>query len=187
MAGGATGLVAKLAKRAAQGLVCREVERRALREAEVRAAQLLRETRNGVYVAIVWQNSLLLGAIWLSLHLHSLIPFGTGYLVVASYSLWCVMRHRQYIFAVIRTRSLFAILRDEVHEAVVGALQQLGTIERLVLTHLGPDLDALSDKVARQLYPVVRSACVNLSVTLGLSFLVFRVWLVPTLARGLLH
>ena len=187
VAGGLTGFTARLARRAAHSLVCREVEKRALREAEAQAARLLREARNGVYLAIVWQNALLLCSIWLSLHLHSPIPFCASYLMVASYSLWCVVQHRQHIFAAIRTRSLFAVLRGEVRDAVVGALQQLGTIERLVVTHLGPDLEALSDRVARQLYPAVRSACVNLAVTLGLSFLVFRVWLVPTLARGLLH
>jgi len=183
ISGGLTGAATRLAKRVAQGLVCREVEKRALLEAEAQAAKLLRETRNSIYLAIVWQNALLLASIWLSLHLGSVLPFCVSYVVVASYSLWCVAQHRQYIFAAIRTRSLFAVLRVEVRDAIVSALQQLGTIERFVVTHL----EALSDKVARQVYPAVRSACVNLGVTLGLSFLVFRVWLVPTLARGLLH
>lgn len=187
ISGGLTSVATRLAKRVAQGLVCREVEKRALLEAEAQAARLLRETRNGIYLAIVWQNALLLASIWLSLHLGSVLPFCVSYVVVASYSLWCVAQHRQYIFAAIRTRSLFAVLRAEVRDAIVGALQQLGTIERFVVTHLGPDLEVLSDKVARQVYPAVRSACVNLGVTLGLSFLVFRVWLVPALARGLLH
>lgn len=180
-------MAADCARHAVRSLVCREVEKRALREAEAQAASLLRETRLGIYCAILWQNMLLISALWLSWRLASVIPFCLGYLVVASYSVGCVIRHRQHILQALRTRSLFAVLRGEVRDAIVAGLQRLGTIERLVVVHLGPDLEVLSENVARRIYPAVRSACFSLGATLTVSFLFFRVWLVPTLAHGLLR
>lgn len=187
VAGGLTGATARVAAHVARGLVGREIERRALQEAEAEAARMIRSVRGGVAFAILWQNALLLVAIWVSLQMVTVVPFCAAYMVVAGYSAWCVAQYRRPLCEAFRTCSLFAVVHSEVREAVSGSVSRLGRFERLVLVHLGPDLDALCERVAWRIYPAIRSACVSMALTLGVSFLVFRVWLVPTLARGMLH
>lgn len=187
VAGSLTGVATRVAAHAVRSLAGREIERRALQEAEAEAARMIRSMRGGIYFAILWQNALLLAAIWISLHMASILPFCAAYLAVAGYSVWCVTQYRRPIREVFRTRSLYAVVRREVREAVCSSVSRLGWLERLVFVHLGPDLDALSERVAWCIYPMIRSACVSMGLTLGVSFLVFRVWLVPALARGMLH
>lgn len=173
-----TGMVAK-------HVVSKAVEKQAMAEAVSQSDELAKELRITVYLTILWQNAALLLAIGVSYWLGNGYPFYVTYALVFLYSLRSVYLNREYLFSLARNRSLFKVVQTEVLRLVRERMLALGTIERFVLDHLGPDLDQLSHKVAQRVYPGVKALLINLCFTLLLSFVVFRVWLVPTLAKGI--
>lgn len=64
-------------------------------------------------------------------------------------------------------------------------LQKTGRFERFLVQHFGPDITEMSQRFARQIYPDLRLALVQASLSLGFSIVVFRLWILPRLLQGL--
>jgi len=173
---------------AAKDFISEAVAQRIRDEACAKAQALLTQAHRDVIHNIAWQNGLLLLSILPVYLLHSAVPFYVAYACVAGYTAYSVFQSRALVAKLLGTRSLTQTLALEVREAVEQELTQRQFYERKVVEWLGPDLDRLSQDVARKLRPEVRAAVVNMAFTLLMAFVAFRLFAIPLLEhKALMH
>jgi hypothetical protein len=150
-------------------------------EATLRAYQMLAGAHRSLINTILWQNALLLFSILPVYFLHSAIPFYLAYAAVATYSVLTFAQSWPQLLHCLKTRSLLKPIASAVHQAIVAELCQLHYVERKVVEYLGPDIEELSGDIARQLLPDIRSALINMGLTLVMAFVAFRLTAIPML------
>lgn len=150
-------------------------------EATLRAYQMLAGAHRSLINTILWQNALLLFSILPVYFLHSALPFYLAYTCVATYSVVVFAQSWPQLLTCIKTRSLLKPITAAVHQAIVAELCQLQYVERKVVEYLGPDIEELSSDIARQLLPDIRSALINMGLTLVMAFVAFRLTAIPML------
>jgi hypothetical protein len=137
-------------------------------------------------VSIAWQNGLLLLSLIPVYFLHKAWPFYLAYCGVVAYSGYSVFQLRGVLARLLETRSITKTISQEVKEAIEAELTQREFYERKAVEWLGPDLEKLSDDVAHKLKPDVVAAGLNMTFTLLMAFIAFRVFAIPLLeARAL--
>ena len=153
-----------------------------------KAHSMMADAHRSVIFNIIWQNALLMFSMVPVYFLHSPVPFYVAYVCVLSYTLYSTFQYRKVIFALCRTRSILKTLSLEIRAAIETELTQRQLYERKAVEWLGPDLQRLSDDVARKLKPDVVVAIFNMAFTLFTAFLAFRVFVIPLLEhRALTH
>jgi hypothetical protein len=156
-------------------------------EACTKAYELLAQTHRDVLTTVVWQNALLMASLVPVYLLQSSIPFYVAYAVVALYSAYSVAKARHLIVRLMSTRSVHRTLADEVLAAMERELTQRQFYQRKVVQWLGPDLRTIADEVARKLKPDVVAVVLNMTATLLLAFVAFRLFAIPLLEHRVLH
>ncbi|PRC94823.1 hypothetical protein [Solimicrobium silvestre] len=150
-------------------------------EATMRAYQILAGAHRSLINTILWQNALLLFSILPVYFLHSAIPFYIAYACVATYTTITFAQSWPQLMNCLKTRSLLIPIKSAVLQAIKAELCQLQFVERKVVEYLGPDLEELSSDIARQLLPDIRSALINMGLTLIMAFVAFRLTAIPML------
>lgn len=166
---------------AAREFISEAVAQRIRDEACIKAHALMAETHRKVIFNIIWQNGLLMLALVPVYLLRTPWPFYIAYACVFGYTLYSVVDSRKLIMRLCRTRSVTRTLALELREALETELTQRQFYERKAVEWLGPDLEKLSEDVARQLKPDVLVAVFNMAFTLLMAFVAFRVFAIPLL------
>jgi hypothetical protein len=179
---------ASSAVQALRGSVSEAVAQRVRAEACAKAYELMAQAHRTVIRTIAWQNGLLLLSLLPVYFLRSAAPFYVAYGCVAGNSLQSVFAYRSLVAHFARTRSVTATLSRELLGAIEQELAQRHLRERKVVQWLGPSLKSIADDVARKLKPDLIAAAANMAGTLLLSFVAFRLFVIPMLEhRALLH
>lgn len=168
---------------AARDYISEQVAQRIREEASAQAYQLLAQNHRQVLQTIVWQNSLLLASLVPVYFLHSAWPFYIAYAVVAGYSVYTAWQAWPMLVRLARTKSVTQTLSHEVLDAIRIELTQRQFYERKAVEWLGPDLKSIADEVAKKLRPDVIAMCLNLTATLVLAFVAFRLFAIPLLEQ----
>lgn len=162
-----------------------QIEQKIWQETVTEVQTFIRELHQDLAFAILWQNGVLLAAMTLSWYYLSSWPFYFCYGLIWSYSVWRSWQLRQYLRDYWRCGSLPALLADYLTQEIQTKLQKTGRLERFLVQHFGPDITEMSQRFARQIYPDLRLALVQASLSLGFSIVVFRLWILPRLLQGL--
>lgn len=165
----------------AREFISEQVAQRIRELAYAKAYELLAQSHRGVVTTIVWQNALLLLSLVPVYWLHSAIPFYVAYVCVAGYSLYSVIQVWPLVARLFKTRSITGTLSHEVLMAINTELTQRQFYERKAVEWLGPDLKKIADEIARKLKPDVVAAIGNMTCTLLLAFVAFRLFAIPLL------
>lgn len=162
-----------------------QIEQKIWQETITEVQTFIRELHQDLAFAILWQNGVLLAAMALSWYYLSSWPFYFCYGLIWSYSVWRSWQLRHYLRDYWRCGSLPALLADYLTQEIQTKLQKTGRLERFLVQHFGPDITEMSQRFARQIYPDLRLALVQASLSLGFSIVVFRLWILPRLLQGL--
>lgn len=157
------------------------VVQRIREEAQAKAQVILAQTHRNVLMTILWQNSVLLASLVPVYLLHSPIPFYLAYAVVTGYSIYAVATCWPLIYRLIKTRSVTQALAYEVQVALEKELVQRSLFERKAVEWLAPGIQTLSYDVATKLKKDVVAAATNMTVTIVLAFVAFRLFALPYL------
>lgn len=150
-------------------------------EATARAYELLAESHRTVIYTILWQNALLTASIFPVYYLHSAIPFYLGYGCVVAYTGWSVIKSWPVVKLLLRTWSIEGAVTQAVRAAIDEDLQARRYYQKVIVEFLSPDLDTISNSVAKKLTPDIRAVFLNMGITLLMSFLAFRLVALPLL------
>ncbi|MFP3637882.1 hypothetical protein [Paraburkholderia sp. SIMBA_054] len=173
---------------AAKDFISEAVAQNIREEACAKARTVLADAHRTVITNILWQNGLLMLAMLPVYLLRSAWPFYLAYAGVLGYTLYSVFQSRRIILRLCATRSVTQTLAAEVFEAIDAELQTRGIYQRKVVEYLGPDLKRVAQDAAVKLRPDVLAAAFNMGVTLFLSFVAFRLFVIPMLEhRALMH
>jgi hypothetical protein len=173
---------------AVRGYLSEAVAQRVHEEASRKAHDLMVQAHRKVMLTIIWQNGLLLLSLVPVYFLRSAVPFYIAYGGVAGNSLVSAYEYRSLLARLFRTRSITATLSHEVCDAIQQELTQRQAYERMIVQLVGPDLKSTAEEVARKLKPDVITAAANMAITLLLSFVAFRLFVIPLLEhKALLH
>lgn len=162
-----------------------QIEQRIWQETLLEMQSFIEQLHQNLAFTIIWQNGLLLMALLVSWYGRSSWPFYFCYGLIWAYSVWRGWQLRHYLLDLWRYRSVAMLLAHYLTQEILSKLQQLGRLERFVVHQFGPDIHDLSQRFARQIYPDLRLALVQVSLSLGLSILLFRLWIFPHLLQGL--
>lgn len=168
---------------AAKGLVSEAVASKIKDEVSARAYELLAKTHRSVVTTIVVQNGALLASLVPVYLLHSPLPFYIAYCAVAAYSAYTIVQSWPLVKRLIRTRSMRQTLQEEVLLAIETELTQRQFYQRAIVEYLGPDLKTVADEVSHRLLPDIRAAIANMTLTLLLAFVAFRLFAIPMLEQ----
>jgi len=166
---------------AAKDFVSEAVAAKIKAEASARAYELLARTHRSVVTTIVVQNAALFASLIPVYLLHSGWPFYVTYAGVAGYSVYTVVNSWPVIRRLVATGSLRETINTEVLLAIEAELTQRQFYERAIVEYLGPDLKAVAEDVGTRLLPDIRAAVVNMTLTLVLAFIAFRLFAIPML------
>jgi hypothetical protein len=172
---------------AAREFISDAVATRVREEACAKAYELLAQTHRDVLVTVLWQNALLLASLVPVYYWHSAVPFYVAYAIVLGYSTFTVVKARHLIKRLLSTRSIHRTLAEEVLAAMEKEITQRQLYQRKVVEWLGPDLRTIADGIARKLKPDVVAAVLNMTATLLLAFVAFRLFAIPLLELRALH
>lgn len=165
----------------AKDFISEQLAERIRAEAHTKAQAILSQVHRDTLRTIAWQNGALLLSIVPVYFLHSPWPFYLAYACVASYTVYSIWQERQLLLRLCGTRSVTQTVSTVVREAIELELTKRQFIERKAVEWLGPDLQTISDDVARRLKPDVIATVINMAFTLLLAFLAFRVYAIPLL------
>jgi hypothetical protein len=173
---------------AAREFISEAVAQQIRDKACVKAQALIAQAHRKVIFSIVWQNGLLMLSMVPVYFLRSPWPFYLAYACVFGYTLYSAYEYRAIIWRLCKTFSVTRTLALEVREAIETELMEGQLIQRKAVEWLGPDLERLSEDVARKLKPDVMGAAFNMAFTLFMAFIAFRVFVIPLLEhRALMH
>jgi len=167
----------------AKGFMSEAVAQRIRDEACAKAYGLLAQAHRSVAITIIWQNALLLLSLLPVYVLHSELPFYLAYAIVAGYSIYTVVKFWPLVRQLLKTRSITETLSAEVLVAINSELVHRQFYERAAIEWLGADLKKVAHDVARKLKPDVLTAAGNMGFTLLLTFVTFRLFIIPLLEQ----
>lgn len=156
-------------------------------EATVRAYQIMVSTHKEVTNTIIWQNGLLLASVIPVYFLKSGIPFYSAHTIVFLYSMYAIFNHKEYIFDFIRTKSILRVIQNAIRSAIDDELKNRHFYEQKVVEYLGPNLDKISSDIAQKLKSDIRNSIINICLTLVVSFIAFRLIVIPMCIDQALH
>lgn len=178
-------LVEKAAK-TTQKAISNAIRKKILSEASSKAAELESQVASTAIRNVLIQNGLLIFSIVIASLLGSTVPFYLAYTLVLFWNIKVLFDARVYVVQFLETRSLLAVIKTKVSDAIDFYLEDAGHFERWVLDALGPDIEELVEETASHIYPRIKAFLIAMTLTLTAGFVIFRLILIPLLSSALL-
>ena len=158
----------------AKEAVALEIENEVMKRAEAKAGERVRNVKREFVICLSWQTLLLLFGVALSWAFASKIAFWICFGIVSFYSFFIVpAKNWDLIISLFRKRSLFAVIRLEVEKSLNEEIGNMGGFKQALIS-LTANLDDISRKAAKKIYPFVYYELLVLILVLIIYSVVFK-------------